>query len=102
MLMLTAYLQLKQNGTLKTPALARVHLKPNGSPSDLTVFHTELRMYWMLTRSILYRSGKNHWQLLKERERREVQQYQKARMVSRNHSFQNELSPPLVYCKVYI
>ena len=69
--MLTAYLQLKQNGTLKTPALARVDLKPNGSPSDLTVFHTELRMYWMLTRSILYRSGKNHWQLLKERKRGE-------------------------------
>ena len=31
MLMLTAYLQQKQNGTLKTPALASVDLKPNGS-----------------------------------------------------------------------
>ena len=29
--MLTAYLQQKQNGTLKTPALASVDLKPNGS-----------------------------------------------------------------------
>ena len=31
------------------------------------VFHTESRMYLMLTRSTLYRSGKNLWQLLKER-----------------------------------